>query len=285
MTRTAYGRRVHSSLTLNPWVIFVSEAGDTEFTGRLRGTAGRKVRINWGDGNTEWLTFSGTGTDDNISHDYGTTGNFIISLTGDLADLTKIKYAGQKLSKFYLPSTNLPVVNLGNTSVTGTIADLKELTNLTVVSLYNTSVTGTIADLKELTNLTYLSIGLTSVTGTTADLKELTNLTYLGFEKANITGDIGELRTLTSLTTLYAFSLSDISYSQGALPDSWKNINVSNNGWSSEEVDNFIIDLDTPGRVENGTLDIAGNNAPRTSASDEAKQHLIDKGWTITVNE
>jgi len=268
-------------------VIFVSEAGDTDFAGVLRGTAGKTVTIDWGDGTKENLTFSGTGTNDNISHDYGTTGNFIISLTGDLADLTRIVCNNQQLSKFYLPSilTSLDTLGLYNTNITGTTADLKHLTSLTILGFTLTNITGTTADLKVLTNLIHLSFGNANITGTTADLKTLTNLTYLHFGDTNITGDIGELRTLINLETLYAYNLSDTSYSQGALPDSWKDIRVDNNGWTSEEVDNFIIDLDTPGRVANGTLNIAGNNAARTSASDDAKQHLIDNGWTITVNE
>jgi len=116
-------------------------------------------------------------------------------------------------------------------------------------------------------------------------LKVLTNLVTLNFPNTNVTGDIGELRALTSLAKLYAYNLSGTSYSQGVLPDSWKDIRVDNNGWSSTEVDNFIIDLDTPGRVANGTLTIDGTNAARTSASDDALAHLVAKGWTVNVNE
>jgi len=269
-------------------VIFVSEVADTSFAGVLRGTAGKVVTVNWGDGNKENVTFSGVGVDDNISHDYGVAGNFIISLTGDLGDLTTIEYAAQKLSKFYLPSIliNLTYLSFYYTRLTtGTTAELKVFANLTHLDFFYTAVTGTTADLRVLTNLTYLSFTSSNVTGTTADLRVLTNLTYLSFSKTAVIGDLGELRALTSLETLYAYSLSGTSYTAGALPDSWKMVQVQDNAWTSTEVDNFIIDLDTPGRVHDGTLNIAGTNAARTSASDEAKQHLIDKGWTITVNE
>jgi hypothetical protein len=60
-------------------------------------------------------------------------------------------------------------------------------------------------------------------------------------------------------------------------------INLQDNAMTSTEVDNQLINLDATGWI-NGTLNIAGTNAARTSASDTAYNNLIANGWTITVN-
>jgi len=238
LIRPGFSILARRSMTRNPWVIFVSKAGDTDFAGILQGTAGKTVTIDWGDGTKENLTFSGG--DDNISHDYGTTGNFIISLTGDLGDLAKIHYPAQKLSRFYLPSI---------------------LGKLNYLIFEGTSVSGNISDLKIFTTLTYLNLGWTNMTGDIADIDTLTNITFL------------------------RLCASHFTYSTMVIPDSWTKIEVYDLGWNSATVDQFIIDLDTPGRVANGTLNIAGNNAARTHASDTAKANLEAKGWVITANE
>jgi len=244
-------------------VIFVSEVTDTSFAGILRGTSGKVITVNWGDGNKEDKTLSGTSTDVLIFHNYGKAGNFIISLTGNLEDLTRIKYDNQKLSKFYFPST---------------------LTSLTYLSLSNTSVTGDISSVSNLTSLTYLSLSNTSVTGDISSVSNLTNLTFLSLYSTSVTGDISSLNTLTNLTELDLFN-SSVTYTTTIIPDSWQVIYVYDLNWDSATVDQFIIDLDTPGRVADGVLNIAGNNAPRTSASDTALSNLLANGWEVTVNE
>ena len=58
------------------------------------------------------------------------------------------------------------------------------------------------------------------------------------------------------------------------------------NGLSSTEVDNLLIDLaNVVTWTGNKVINIAGNNAARTSASDAAKATLLGKGVTVTVNE
>lgn len=60
-------------------------------------------------------------------------------------------------------------------------------------------------------------------------------------------------------------------------------IQLQDNAMTSTEVDNQIINLDTTSWI-NGTLNIAGTNASRTSASDTAYNNLVANGWAITVN-
>jgi len=54
-------------------------------------------------------------------------------------------------------------------------------------------------------------------------------------------------------------------------------------GLSETEVDNLLIDLDASG-MSSGTINISGNNAARTAASDAAVTSLQGKGVTVTTN-
>ena len=56
-------------------------------------------------------------------------------------------------------------------------------------------------------------------------------------------------------------------------------------GLSSSEVDDWLNDFDDDLTGAAGTLNIAGDNAPRTSASDAAKTAINTDGWALTVNE
>lgn len=57
-------------------------------------------------------------------------------------------------------------------------------------------------------------------------------------------------------------------------------------GLTSDMVDNLLIDLDSSTTSWTGSkqIDLAGNNAPRTSASDAAVTSLQNKGVTVITN-
>ena len=180
------------------------------------------------------------------THDYSSTEKYGIHLTGDLGD---VKY-------FYADSQSW---------VEGDCASLSALSTLVRLYLYDTSSTGDTSELTSLTSLQRLRVdGATGFTGDIADFAPLTALTYLNVSGSGIT-----------------------DYTQGALP-AWAgcDIDISDLGLTSVEVDDFLIDLeDGGGNGDNGTLNIGGSNAARTSASDTAKANLLTDGWTITVNE
>jgi len=106
-------------------------------------------------------------------------------------------------------------------------------------------------------NLTYLLI--------TALADAPSGLTYL-----NITGS----NTISDYTSGHVWA-SSITYLE-CLP-------AAGYGLSSTEVDNLLIDLDDSG-MSSGTIDISGNNAARTSASDSAVTSLEAEGVTVTTN-
>ena len=101
----------------------------------------------------------------------------------------------------------LQLIN-SNSSATGDIANLKNLTQLAFLGLNYTQVTGDIANLKNLTQLTSLGLNYTQVTGDIANLKNLTQLTSLGLYYTQVTGDIANLKNLTQLVNCKLHNVS-----------------------------------------------------------------------------
>ena len=102
-----------------------------------------------------------------------------------------------------------------------------------------------------------------------------------------LTGELGAMHGLNNdMATINIYG-TGFHYTSTPLPDMKDaDIDIKDNNLSSNEVDNFLIDLDEASSDSaTGTLDISGNNAARTGKSDAAKSSLINKGWTITVNE
>jgi len=234
----------------------------TSFT--IRGTAGKVVTFDWGDGSSTSQTLSGTAVNNVVTHDYSTQGSYNITLSGDLINLTLLQNTQSQIS--------------------GDIANLSGLTGLAHLNLNNTSVSGDIANLSGLTGLVYLYLNNTSVSGDIANLSGLTSLAHLNLSSTSVIGDIANLSGLTNLVYLYLYSTS-ITYTAATLP-TWNSIDlrVQNCGWPAAMVSALIIDLDTAGGT-NGNLNVGPDNEPRTSASDAAFINLRDvKGWTITPN-
>ena len=61
------------------------------------------------------------------------------------------------------------------------------------------------------------------------------------------------------------------------------NLPAAGYGLDSTEVDNLLIDLESSG-MSSGTINIAGNNAARTAASDAAVTSLEGKEVTVDTN-
>lgn len=271
-------------------------------------TAGNSATLYWGDGASVVLTADGASHV--YTHGYS-AGTYTIAVGGDIAGITDWRSYSQSFLSGdvvgFSALTGLTYLNLSSTSVSGNISAISGLTSLaylylygTSVSgdisamsgltslvrlyLYNTSVSGNVSAINGLTSLTYLQLFNTSVSGDISAINGLTNLTYLNLSYTSVSGDIGDLSGLTGLKYLYLYNTS-LSYGSVALPP-WAgtNIQVQSVGLDSTEVDNFLIDL-ASGVGANGSLNIAGTNAARTSASDAAKATLLAAGWSVTVNE
>jgi len=122
------------------------------------------------------------------------------------------------------------------------------------------------------------------ITGDIAQLASFTSLVSLVLNFTSVSGDVSVLSPLTSLVVTRFFSTS-VSYTTASLPPWASNaIQLQNCAWTQAEVDQFLIDL-ADGVGASGSLNIAGTNAARSSASDAAKAALLAASWTLTVNE
>lgn len=107
---------------------------------------------------------------------------------------------------------------------------------------------------------------------------EITNQDFLS-------GDIGAIHTLSNLDTFNIFSTGFSYTSLDLINIDTATIDIKDNNLTTPEVDRFLIDLNNAAESgATGDLDISGNNAARSSASDTAVSELSTKGWTITVN-
>jgi len=207
------------------------------------------------------------------------------SVTGDIQNLP----VGASEYRFRNTSVtgdiqNLPVgaseYRFGGTSVTGDIQNLPS--GASVYNFRDTSVTGEIQNLPS--GASVYNFRDTSVTGDIQNLPDGASVYF--FDNTNVTGDIASYRSLSNILVRYLIKDTSVStYTSGnySVDVTGADIQVQDLGLSSTEVDNFLIDLEASG-ASSGTLNIAGNNAARTSSSDAAVSALQNRGWSITVN-
>lgn len=151
---------------------------------------------------------------------------------------------------------------LGATGTKDIIMSGDALTKINrIVAAANTDYTGSLDDLQYMTRLDYINVRTTSFNYTFKNVFE----------------------SLTKLTTVFAYE-TNIGWETTNLNAVLTSLSMYDCSWSASEVDQCIIDFDNGGGT-GGTLNIAGNNAIRTTASDTALGNLIGKGWTVTVNE
>jgi len=114
---------------------------------------------------------------------------------------------------------------------------------------------------------------------------EADQITTLDLSSESVFGNVKDFADLTALTAL-TLNSTLVSYPATATLADWtgSTILLQDCALPAAQVDLFLIDLDSD-VTGAGTLNIAGTNGTRTSASDTAKASLVTKGWTITVNE
>lgn len=134
--------------------------------------------------------------------------------------------------------------------------------NLTYLYLYGNSIAWTYNGVLPV-NLTYLYLRGTSIAWTYNGALPV-NLTYLYL--------VGSSIAWTYTSQSYKSTLSRFHYLPGTIGK-----------WLSATVDQVIADLKTSGMA--GSVNIAGNNEARTSASDQDLIDLRANGATVTVNE
>lgn len=121
---------------------------------------------------------------------------------------------------------------------------------------------------------------------TSTTTKTITNITdYVNFSNTDVTGDLAPLLGTTTIvldgTNISQYSSGYPTYIIGTEPSiTWKNSNID-----LESLHKLILDLDTT-TLENGTLDIAGDNPEITNTTVlDAIDSLTAKGWNISYNK
>lgn len=228
-----------------------------------------------------------------------TSGGGIVSLTIDYT-------ATQFVFKFKLPSTKSITIHWGDgttenvvgqdlTLITKTSAysgagtyyfylsgDVEELTYIDIQS--QAFVSGDVSAWSTLLNATYFRANSTAVSGDISGFSVLTSLTNLSFRNTNVSGDVSGLSTLTSATTIHLYN-TDVTFdSTPAWSNSTASILIQDCGWTAQMVDNSLASF-AGGPVTNSTINVAGTNAARTSASDADKATILANSNTLTVNE
>ena len=198
-----------------------------------------------------------------------------LTVTGALADLPT--------GLTYLYWNNLPGL-----TVTGALADLPTgLTDMTWYKMSGLTVTGALADLPtDLTDMYWNNLPGLTVTGALADLPiGLTSLTWYNLSGLTVTGTIDQFpSTITSTLHVRSCVNTNIGYIGGAVPP-WSAVTITfQNAWTATEVDDFLINWATTAGYGVKMVDLRGDNAARTSASDAAVTTLTGLGKTILTN-
>lgn len=251
---------------------------------------GSTVDLDWGDGVV--VTVNADGNYNTKNFGTPTTGIVTIYRSDRLSSyLTLQVYAFWKHSvSVFKKATGLGrFYAYGN--ITGDIS-------LVPKSVYNLIIggtgvfTGTADDIQPLMqSFQCISTGNT-FTATSSQLQTLSILVqYRVLGNSIFTGDINTLPTGLVILSLKntGTPLHEISYTNGRI---WaSNMRVvellpkPGFGLTTVEVDNLLIDLSQTTWTNEKFINIAGNNAQRSVASDEAKAALQAMGVSVTVNE
>jgi len=175
-------------------------------------SAGKTVRVTWGDGDYNDYT-AGEAT---RTHAYAGAGVWTVTFSLS-ADIYRLYLQDAKLSGIINASNPMPrnltwlrLDNLSNLTVgAGEIGSLTNLTTLYLYSLSNLTVGA--GEIGSLTKLTYLYLNnLPSLTTGAGEIGSLTKLTYLYLVNlSNLTVGSGEIGNLTNLIALYLYNLSN----------------------------------------------------------------------------
>jgi hypothetical protein len=248
-------------------------------------TSGKALTVHWGDGNSDAVVCDGTLK--TLTHDYGSTGYYGVSFTGDTDNVLTLQVVSQAWVEGDIGNfavlTGLTNLQIYLTAIDGDVAGISSL-NLSFFVASATGLIGDIVSFAGMTGMVYFNIRDTAVTGDIVTFAGMPSMSNLQVHNSSVYGDFLNLAGLTSLLTTYLFNTGALTYTSGTLP-AWTGnaIRIDSTGLDSTEVDNLLIDLDAAGGT-GGVFNVGGTNAARTSASDAAYTSLLGKSWTVTVN-
>jgi hypothetical protein len=179
--------------------------------------------------------------------------------------------------------TSMEYLLLSHTSVSGDISSWSTLTNIVTLSIYATSVSGDISSWSTLINASSIDVSETSVSGDISSWSTLSSIQAIRVYNTSVSGDISSWSTLTTLGVMYCQETSVTFDSDAAWTDHDHDIDISDCGLNSTQVNNALIAF-AGGSFSGETISIGGSNDVRTSASDAAVASLRLTN-IINVNE
>lgn len=189
-------------------------------------------------------------------------------------------------SYFFRNMVNAIIIYANSLSLTGDMSNFSNMPNLTDLRIRSNSIDGSIASINTLLSLKYLMIdNNTTISGNINNLSGMTEMIQLRLNNTAVSGDLSSFATMPDLTLLNCYNNNVSAYTTTTLPN-WDNcdINVSDLGLTTNEVNAFLIDVDAQSISSTKTLDISGTNQPPVGPGITAKNSLIAKGWTVITS-
>lgn len=195
------------------------------------------------------------------------------NLTGDVSNLSKI--------------TSMQEFWISDNSVTASADDFAlGWPNAYRMSLRNIELSGSIDLWSGSDSLNWFYANNTLLDGDIGSLSGVSSLLYVDLANTFVSGNLADLSTMANLDNIEVDG-TDVGFfgipTWSNQADSNQNFNAYDCNWSSTEVDDCLISLaNFP--VESFDINIAGNNAARTVASDDAYDILTGSNESVTVN-
>ena len=278
-----FGVRIVTPPVVSNFTFTVTVAAGQTVNLQLSVHTGKTAKVRWGDGKETTVSYSGGSY---ISHTniYAAAGTYTIKIAdSDNLKLFRIHKPDYRVDIVGALPVNLTYIYFRGNSInwnhTGALP-----VNLTDITFYGNSInwsyTGALP--VNLTDITFYGSSINwSYTGALP-----VNLTYIYFIGDSINWSYtGALPVNLTYISFYGSSIN-WSYSAQAYKSTLTYFRYRpgvTGKWSSVMVDQVIKDLAASTMA--GTVNIAGNNEARTSASDHDLFDLRANGATVTVNE
>ena len=292
--RDSYTLLQYKSHLRNEFLIPLKANGDGSgvATIRLQSLETQSVKIT---GNGKFYTGSAGTTAEGIESTIGTSrGRLYVKVPADescylvLSKADKLRGLGSESTNVIADGANVPYINY--------CAINYPLINLSVIrfngGVLNSSFIGSIDNTPSLAYLGIYQNTLSKFTGTIDDKTNLNYISINGNYNSEITGDIGK----TTKSNFFDFAANTKSKLTYVTPrntiDKWPSgelrmIRLSMTSMTSEMCDNLLIDIDASGVIPvlNKVINLSGLCGAVTSASAAARASLVNKGFTVVVNE
>jgi hypothetical protein len=250
------------------------------------------VTVDWGDGDTDTYEIT---SDSGFSHSYTEReAPYTARLTFDDISLVTQLFVSNNSANVIeargLPNlVNLEYLEIDNNSLIS--LNVSGMVNLIDIDASDNYIAGTDSEIPSLTSidltgciaLERLEIEDNDFSEGIPDLTGLNSLNYLDLDGSLITGnvDISQLSALTYVDLRDNAGLTSVT-----MPEAYiESFYASNTALTETAVNNILQSLDG-NTVTGGTVNLSGGTSHHpTGLGEDARQSLINKEWTVDVNE